>query len=154
MCHQRRPGGCRGGRRAGAGDCGEGETDWRDAGVNDTDVRIGIVGYGYWGPNLARNFSDVPGAVVTAVADLRADRLDVARHRCPGAELHTDPLELIASAGVDAVVVATPVATHFDLAHAALRAGKHVLVEKPLASSSEQALSLIDVAAAGRRVLM
>ena len=122
--------------------------------MNDSDIRIGIVGYGYWGPNLVRNFSDVPGAVVTAVADFRADRLDVARRRCPGAELHTDPLALIASAGVDAVVVATPVATHFDLAHAALRAGKHVLVEKPLASSSEQALSLIDVAAAGRRVLM
>jgi predicted dehydrogenase len=122
--------------------------------VNESAVRIGVVGYGYWGPNLVRNFADVPGAVVTAVADLRRDRLDLAGRRCPGAELHTDPYALIASPAVDAVVVATPVATHFALARAAIRAGKHVLVEKPLASSSAEALTLIDEAAARRLVLM
>lgn len=122
--------------------------------MNDSTVRIGVVGYGYWGPNLVRNFSDAPGAVVSAVADPRRERLDVAARRCPGAEMFTDAQALIASPAVDAVVVATPVATHFALAHAALRAGKHVLVEKPLASSSEEAMTLIDEAAARRRVLM
>jgi predicted dehydrogenase len=122
--------------------------------VNDRNVRIGVVGYGYWGPNLVRNFSDLPGAVVMAIADARQDRLDLARRRCPGAERYTDPQALIASPEVDAVVIATPVATHFELARAALCAGKHVLVEKPLASSSEQALMLIEEAAIRNRVLM
>ena len=117
-------------------------------------IGIGVIGYGYWGPNLVRNFSDVPGARVTAVADTRRERLEVAGRRTPGAELHTDPLALISSAAVDAVVIATPVASHFDLALAALRAGKHVLVEKPLASSSAQAMTLIGEAEARGRVLM
>jgi predicted dehydrogenase len=122
--------------------------------MNDSGTRIGVVGYGYWGPNLVRNFSDLPGAQVTAVADARRERLELARRRCPGATMHTDPYALIGSPTVDAVVIATPVATHFDLAHAALRAGKHVLVEKPLASSSAQARALIDEAAARKLVLM
>jgi predicted dehydrogenase len=122
--------------------------------VNEGAVRIGVVGYGYWGPNLVRNFSDLSGAVVTAIADSNTERLDLARRRCPGAERYTDPEALIASPAVDAVVIATPVATHFELAHAALCAGKHVLVEKPLASSSRQARALIDEAAARDLVLM
>ena len=122
--------------------------------MTDTAVRIGVVGYGYWGPNLVRNFSDLPGAAVTAVADQRAERLDLARRRCPGAQMLTDAQALIASPDVDAVVIATPVATHFELAVSALRAGKHVLVEKPLASSSEQALTLIEEAASRGLVLM
>jgi predicted dehydrogenase len=122
--------------------------------VTESVVGIGVVGYGYWGPNLVRNFADLPGAVVTAVADQRPERLHIAQRRCPGAEMFADPYALIASPRVDAVVIATPVATHFELAHAALRAGKHVLVEKPLTSSSDQALKLIDEAAARRRVLM
>jgi predicted dehydrogenase len=115
---------------------------------------VGVVGYGYWGPNLVRNFSDLPGATVAAIADLRPGRLEVAARRCPAAELYTDPLALIASARVDAIVIATPVSTHFDLARQALRAGKHVLVEKPLASSSAEALALTEDAAARRLVLM
>ena len=122
--------------------------------MKESAVRIGVVGYGYWGPNLVRNFSDLPGAAVTAVADHRPERLEIARRRCPGAEMHTDAQALVASPDVDAVVIATPVATHFELAAAALRAGKHVLVEKPLASSSEQALILIEEAAVRRLVLM
>jgi predicted dehydrogenase len=122
--------------------------------VTDSAVRIGVVGYGYWGPNLVRNFSDLPGASVAAIADSRRERLEVARRRCPGADLHTDPGALITSRAVDAVVIATPVATHFELAYAALQAGKHVLVEKPLASSSAQARLLIDEAAVRGLVLM
>jgi predicted dehydrogenase len=122
--------------------------------MSDSVVRVGVIGYGYWGPNLVRNFGDLAGCAVTAVADLSAARLEMARRRAPGASIHHDAAALIASPHVDAVVVATPVASHFELALAAIRAGKHVLVEKPLTASSEQALRLIDEAAARRRILM
>ena len=117
-------------------------------------IGIGVVGYGYWGPNLVRNFSEVAGARVTYVADLSKARLDAAASRYPGIKISTSPQDLIADPSVDAVVIATPVRTHFELAMAALKAGKHVLVEKPLTSSSEQATRLIDEAAARRLVLM
>ena len=117
-------------------------------------IRIGVIGYGYWGPNLVRNFADLPTATVAMVADLRRDRLAQVERRYPGTRTTTDPSELVADAGVDAVVIATPVEYHYPLAMAALEAGKHVLVEKPLASSSEQAARLIDEAARRRLVLM
>ena len=117
-------------------------------------IRIGVIGYGYWGPNLVRNFAECPGARVVMVADRRDERLAEVRRRYPGVDVTTDPLALIGHEAVDAVVVATPVSTHFNLALAALGAGKHVLVEKPLAASSEQATRLIDEAAARGLVLM
>lgn len=117
-------------------------------------ITVGVIGYGYWGPNLVRNFMETPGARVGMVADLRSERLSSIPKRYPTIEVTTDPSALIASPAVDAVVVATPVSTHFDLALAAIEAGKHVLVEKPLASSSEQASRLIDEAARRNRVLM
>ncbi len=117
-------------------------------------ITVGVIGYGYWGPNLVRNFMETPGARVGMVADLRPERLSSIQKRYPTIEVTTDPRALIASPAVDAVIVATPVSTHFDLALAALEAGKHVLVEKPLASSSEQASRLIDEAARRNRVLM
>src|SRR5438477_6599401 len=101
------------------------------------DVRIAVVGYGYWGPNLVRNFGEVPGSRVTVVSDLRPDRLAAVRARYPAVRTCADFREVLADPDVDAVVIATPVATHFPLAMAALQAGKHVMVEKPLASSSE-----------------
>lgn len=117
-------------------------------------IGIGVIGYGYWGPNLVRNFTDLGRCRVTAVSDLDRSRLDVVNRRHPGIATTRSALELIARPDVDAVVVATPVSTHFDLSRAALEAGKHVLVEKPLASSSDEAQALIDLAAARRRVLM
>ncbi len=117
-------------------------------------IRIGIVGYGYWGPNLVRNFADTKGARLVAVADLRPDRLALVQARFPSVTTTTDALAVIRDPANDAVVIATPVASHFELAMAALRAGKHVLVEKPLASSSEEALALIDEAARRHLVLM
>ena len=117
-------------------------------------IGVGVIGYGYWGPNLVRNFSDHPGVRVAAVADLRPERLAAVGRRYPSATVTTSPQELIDDPSVDAVVVATPVAHHFDLAMAALRAGKHVLVEKPLTSTSDQARQLIDEAARRRVVLM
>ena len=117
-------------------------------------IRVGVIGYGYWGPNLVRNFADQVDATVTIVCDRRSDRLAQAQRRYPGIRVTTDPADLIADPAVDAVAIATPVALHFELAMAALRAGKHVLVEKPIASTSDEAQQLIDEAARRRLVLM
>jgi predicted dehydrogenase len=117
-------------------------------------IDIGVIGYGYWGPNLVRNFADLSTARVAMVADRNSDRTAQAARRYPGVRTTTDPLAVINDAHVDAVVVATPVEYHFDLTMAALRAGKHVLVEKPMASSSAQAAQMIDEAARRQRVLM
>ncbi len=117
-------------------------------------IGIGVIGYGYWGPNLVRNFSDLPEANVVGVADGRAERRAAVTARYPRVTATADARELIENPAVAAVVVATPVSTHFALAMAALRAGKHVLVEKPLASSSEQCRRLIDEADQRGLVLM
>src|SRR5438552_2969103 len=117
-------------------------------------VGIGVIGYGYWGPNLLRNFSEVPGARVVALCDLRADRLALAEQRFPQLVTTRDYRELLANPQVDAVAIATPVSTHFEFGAAALRAGKHVFVEKPIAASSEEAVRLIDEAAKRNLVLM
>ena len=117
-------------------------------------IRVGVIGYGYWGPNLVRNFADLVDASVTVVSDRRSERLTQAQRRYPGLRVTTDPFDLIADPAVDAVAIATPVALHFELANAALRAGKHVLVEKPMASTSDEARHLIDEAARRRLTLM
>src|SRR5262249_37386475 len=119
-----------------------------------TMIGVGVIGYGYWGPNLVRNFQEVDGARVVAVCDLHSERLRQAQRRYPGLPATTDHRDLLARADVDAVAIATPVATHFPLALAALRAGKHVLVEKPLAASPDQACRLIDEAQRAGRVLL
>lgn len=117
-------------------------------------IRIGVIGYGYWGPNIVRNFVEAPGAQVVGVSDLRPDRLKLVQTRHPGALVTQNHRELIESPDVDAIAIATPVSTHYELALAALRAGKHVLVEKPLTASAEQALRLIEAAQKAGRVLM
>jgi predicted dehydrogenase len=117
-------------------------------------VGIGVIGCGYWGPNLIRNFSALPVARVVAVADVNPARLvDLQLHET-GALRTSDADELIRHPGVDAVVIATPASTHFALALKALHAGKHVLVEKPLATASALAERLIDEAARRDRVLL
>ena len=117
-------------------------------------IKVGVIGYGYWGPNLVRNFMDAPGSTVVAVCDLRTERLAQLRIRYPTIQTVGDPNLLFNDPSVDAIVIATPVSSHFELAMAALRANKHVLVEKPLAANSEQGMQLIDEAARRRRVLM
>jgi predicted dehydrogenase len=109
-------------------------------------INIGIIGYGYWGPNLVRNFSDLTSAKVASVSDLDPNKLAVVQRRYPGVKTTTDFRELINDAGVDAVAIATPVHTHFELAMAALRAGKHVWLEKPMTETAEQARQLVDEA--------
>jgi predicted dehydrogenase len=117
-------------------------------------VRVGVVGYGYWGPNLVRNFAEVAGAEVVAVSDVNADRLALAQARHPSVSVTTDCQDLFDDPDIDAIVVATPVATHFRLGMEALQAGKHVLMSKPLVDSSHDALLLIKEAEERQRVLM
>lgn len=117
-------------------------------------INIGIVGYGYWGPNLVRNFAETPGANVAAVADLDTAKLAVVQRRYPAVKVTTDLLDLLNDPAIDAIAVATPVNTHFELALAALRAGKHVWLEKPMTESSAQARQLIDEAQRRQRVLL
>jgi len=117
-------------------------------------IRIGVIGYGYWGPNLVRNFMSAPGSAVMRVCDLRKERLSSLGKLYPGLKTCTDSSELINDPEIDAVVIATPVSSHFDLAMSALKAGKHVLVEKPLAAKSDQARKLVDEATARNLVLL
>jgi len=117
-------------------------------------VRIGVIGYGYWGPNLVRNFAEAADTQVIAVADMRSDRLQLAKRRYPGIEAVLDYRDLLKNREIDAIAISTPVSTHFQLAMEALQAGKHVLVEKPMTASSDQAMRLIDEAARRNLVLM
>ena len=117
-------------------------------------LRVGVIGLGYWGPNLVRNLVEIEDANVTAVCDTRVDRLDLMARRYPGVRTYGAASELIASDDIDAVVIATSVGTHFALAAAALGAGKHVCVEKPLASSTGEAVELIRLAREHGLVLM
>jgi len=117
-------------------------------------IQVGVIGYGYLGPNLVRNFMAAPGSSVVAVADLREERLQPLRKLYPSLKTTKDAASVINDSTVDAVIIATPVSSHFELAVAALEAGKHVLVEKPLATTSDQARQLIDIAAARKLVLL
>jgi predicted dehydrogenase len=117
-------------------------------------VRLAVVGLGYWGPNLVRNLVELPDAELAYVCDLREDALNAIGTRYPSLRRTTSFEEVLADPSVDGVAIATPVSTHYDLAHAALEADKHVLVEKPLAASSREAEELVETAAARGLVLM
>ena len=117
-------------------------------------LKLGIIGYGYWGPNLVRNFSANPRASVVAVADMREAARAKASQAFPAVKVMADAADLIALPEIEAVVIATPVSTHYPLACAALAAGKHVLVEKPLSSTAEEAVDLIARAERAQRTLM
>jgi predicted dehydrogenase len=109
-------------------------------------IRVGVVGYGYWGPNLVRNFSDVAGCEVAAVSDLSAERRALATRRHPSVTAVADATAMIRDPDIDAIIIATPVSSHFNLAMEAFAAGKHVWVEKPLALNSAQAERLVEQA--------
>lgn len=117
-------------------------------------LRLAIIGYGYWGPNLLRNFSCCDGATVAAVVDRRPERLKAAKRLYPGIEVYSSPEEVMKDNSIDAVVVATPVFSHFPLAHEALSRGKHVLIEKPMTTSSAHATELIELAQKKELTLM
>jgi len=116
-------------------------------------ITVGVVGCGYWGPKLIRNFLSVPGSDMQIVADLRQDRLAHIKGLYPTLKTTSDYAELLASS-VMAVVIATPVSSHFSMAREALLHDKHVLVEKPMTSHSEEAEELIRLAQERKRVLM
>ncbi len=117
-------------------------------------IPVGIAGYGYWGPNLARAVAESGEARVEMIADVSAAALERAALRHPQARLTTDIGEMIRDPKVDAVMIATPVQTHFPLAREALEAGKHVLVEKPMTDDVAKARTLVDLAERAGRVLM
>ena len=110
-------------------------------------INIGVVGYGYWGLQIVRNFHQVPDVRVALVCDKRPESLARAKQAFPDVDVTTDMADLLRSPAVDAVAVVTPVWTHYELAKAALLQGKHVFVEKPFTSTSEQAQELIGLAA-------
>jgi predicted dehydrogenase len=117
-------------------------------------LRIAVVGAGHWGPNLIRNFHNHTTSEVAWVIDRDEARLKLAESRYPGVRVSADPAAAFADPAVDAVVISTPTVTHYDLASAALAAGKHALVEKPIAASAGEAEALCELAERRGLVLM
>jgi predicted dehydrogenase len=117
-------------------------------------INVGLIGYGYWGPNLARNLAETDGVRLAAIAEARPERHALIARRHPGAAVCGDAASLLARDDIDAVVVATPLKTHHPLAKAAMERGRHVLIEKPLAASMAEAAELAELAAARGVCLM
>ena len=117
-------------------------------------IKIGIIGYGYWGPNLVRNFAETREAVVVAVADLDRTKLETVQRRYPAVKTTTDFQDLLKDPSIDAMAIATPVSSHFELGMAVLKSGKHLWLEKPMAETSLQARKLVDEAERRKRVLI
>jgi predicted dehydrogenase len=117
-------------------------------------VGIGVAGYGYWGPNLVRNFAEAEGSRLVAVCDANPKRLAAARRRYPGVRCFTDYGDMLRDPEIHAVAIATPVHTHYRLSRLALEAERHVLVEKPMAATLAEGQELIELARKRGRVLM
>jgi len=117
-------------------------------------IRVGVIGYGYWGPNIVRNFHNPDVSEVVCVSDKRLESLHRARQAYPHLRVTTNCTELLTATDIDVVAVVTPVWSHFELAREALRNGKHVFVEKPFTATSAQASELIDLAKAKRLQIM
>ena len=122
--------------------------------MTSSEVRVAAVGCGYWGPNVIRNLDAVPGFDLRWVCDADPERLAPVAARYPSTRATADLDELFDDASVDAIYLATPVSTHYDLTRRALRQGKHVLIEKPMATTVEQSEELAALAAANRLTLM
>ena len=108
-------------------------------------INIGVIGYGYWGPNIVRNFF-LSDCMVKAIADSRIERLGVARKMFPSVHCTGRSEDIINDTSINAIVIAAPVSTHFELAKKALQSGKHVLIEKPMTATAAEAHELIDIA--------
>jgi predicted dehydrogenase len=109
-------------------------------------LKLGVVGYGYWGPNIVRNFATQPDCNVAAVCDKNPKAVAQVLRRHPGVQVTSNADELMRSPDVDAIAIVTPVSSHYDLARKALENGKHVFIEKPLTATSAQAEQLIELA--------
>lgn len=117
-------------------------------------INIGVIGYGYWGPNLARNFHANPELELATICDASADRLEIASRLYPQTRLTSQVDDLFEDPGLDAIAISTPVSTHYPLAKKALLSDKHVWLEKPMTETTEQAEELIDLAVEKDRVLL
>lgn len=117
-------------------------------------VKLGIIGCGYWGPNLVRNFNNAQDAEMAYCADKDENRLSHIKSLYSKISTTKNYVEILSDKDVDAVVIATPIETHYKIAKEALNAGKHVLVEKPITTSSKDAKELIEIAEKKKRVLM
>src|SRR6267142_6502805 len=115
---------------------------------------VGVIGLGYWGPNLLRNFAENEAAELRWICDADEARLAAMGRRYPAAQTTTDYQKLLADSKLDAIAVVTPVATHFPIAKEALLAGKHLLVEKPLTATGQEAEELNELAERNQRTLM
>ncbi len=117
-------------------------------------LRVGVIGVGYWGPNIIRNFDANKETEMVICCDLKQERLNFIKSKHPAIKTTTDYRDIINDPQIDAVAICTPVFTHYDLAKAALLAGKHVFLEKPMTSNSAQAAELVELAAKHNRTLM
>lgn len=116
-------------------------------------IHVGLIGFGYWGPNLARNVNTNPDLRLASICDISRERLDMAGRMYHQARLLTNAQELLKDTRIDAVIIATPVASHYGLAKLALESGRHVWLEKPLTEKVEQGEELIELAERKRTVL-
>jgi predicted dehydrogenase len=117
-------------------------------------MKVGVIGYGYWGPNLVRNFAGLDQVEVRWCADVRADRRALVKNRFPSIRVTADPKDLFDDHDLDAIAVATPVSTHYELVKRALLSGKHVLVEKPMTRLVAEGQELLELADRRGLVLM
>ena len=117
-------------------------------------IQAGLIGFGYWGPNLARNFNNNPDMHLAAIADFSEDRLEAASKLYPHVTITKDPGDLFGNKEIDAIAIATPVSTHYELARKSLLSGKHVWLEKPMTEKVEQGEALIELAEERGRVLL
>lgn len=118
-------------------------------------VKVAVVGLGYWGPNLVRNLAALEDVKITALCDFDLKKLETLKHRyCPTARSYSDYHALAEDSQVDAVVIATPIQTHYELGSFLLSAGKHVFIEKPLARTAAECQALFDLAERRQRILM
>ena len=120
----------------------------------DSNLNVGILGYGYWGTNLLRNFMNAYGCNVKYVADLNSQRLSIAKSFYPTIEITTNVNDVFNDNTIDAVVIALPVSLHYEMAKKALSTGKHVLVEKPMTDNADTSVELIDLALKKNKILM
>jgi len=117
-------------------------------------IKIGLIGFGYWGPNLARNFNQHPELELAAICDFSPDRLEAASRLYPHTTLVDNVEEIFNNTGIDAIAVATPVSTHYDLAKRTLEGGRHLWLEKPMTAKVEEAEELIELSEAKGKTML
>ncbi len=120
---------------------------------NKSNVNIAIVGYGYWGPNIVRNFYEVDGVRLVACCDVRKERLVLIKEKYPMVKTTSNLNDLLSDPTIDAIIIATPTTTHFSLAKKVLESGKHVWIEKPMTQTLEQAKTLLEIAKQNKRII-